>query len=124
MVGVHHGGYVDTTEEAKRRTRRRHDEELKRLVLAECAAPGASVATIAMSHGLNANLVHKWRREARVIGQPATTFVPVAVAASAMLNEPAQFVELEVQRGAVSVRVRWPMSAVGSCAAWLREILR
>jgi transposase len=115
---------VDTKEEAKRRTRRRHDEELKRLVLVECAAPGASVATVAMSHGLNANLVHKWRREARVVAEPAATFVPVAVAASTMVGEPAQFMELEVQRGAVSVRVRWPMSAVGSCAAWLREILR
>lgn len=43
-------------------TRRRHSTELKDEVLAACAEPGASVAAVAQAHGLNANLVHKWRR--------------------------------------------------------------
>jgi transposase len=30
--------------------------------LAACEEPGASVAAVAQAHGLNANLVHKWRR--------------------------------------------------------------
>ena len=34
--------------------RRRHGAQLKALVLEQCAAPGASVAKVAMSHGLNA----------------------------------------------------------------------
>jgi transposase len=116
---------VDTKEQAKPRTRRRHDEELKRQVLAQCGEPGASVAKIAMAHGLNANLVHKWRRQA-CAGREVTppTFVPVAVAAGSVVSDPPQFVDLELQRGGVQVRVRWPMAAAGSCAAWLREILR
>jgi transposase len=40
--------------------RRRHAAELKATVLAECEAPGASVAAVALAHGLNANLVRKW----------------------------------------------------------------
>jgi transposase len=48
--------------EAKPATRRRHDADLKRQAIAACAAPGASVAQVAMSYGLNANLVHKWQR--------------------------------------------------------------
>ena len=48
---------MDTNEDAKRQVRRRHDRELKQQVLAECAAPGKSVAQVAMAHGLNANLV-------------------------------------------------------------------
>ena len=47
---------------SKAATRRRHDDELKAKVLAECDEAGASVAAVAQSHGLNANLVHKWRR--------------------------------------------------------------
>ena len=116
---------MDTKEQAKPRTRRRHDEELKRQVLAQCSAPGASVAKVAMAHGLNANLVHKWRRQAddgREVASPV--FVPVAVATAAAVSEPPQFVDVELQRGGVQVRVRWPMAAAGSCAAWLREILR
>jgi len=43
--------------------RRRHPAELKNKVLAACEQPGASVAAVAQAHGLNANLVHKWRRD-------------------------------------------------------------
>lgn len=46
-------------------TRRRHLPEFKARVVDECAQPGASVAAVALSHGLNANLVHRWRRQAR-----------------------------------------------------------
>ncbi|MCM3565391.1 transposase [Hydrogenophaga intermedia] len=49
--------------EAKKKTRRRYGAELKQQILAECAEPGASVASIALSHGINANVVHKWRRQ-------------------------------------------------------------
>ncbi len=112
--------------DAKPASRRRHDEELKREVIAACAAPGASVAQVAMSYGLNANLVHKWRRVAEHDGEPADSlsFVPVSVVPEAPPCEPPQSIELELQRGSVHVRVRWPMAGAGSCAAWLREMLR
>ena len=41
-------------DDSKRAARRRHDAELKARVLSECAEPGASVAQIALTHGLNA----------------------------------------------------------------------
>lgn len=114
---------MDTNEDAKRPVRRRHDRRLKQQVLAECAAPGNSVAQVAMAHGLNANLVHKWRRQASAVAEPPMpAFVPVTVAAPAA--EHAQFIDLELQRGAVSVRVRWPLASAATCAAWVREILR
>lgn len=43
--------------------RRRHSTTFKAQVVAECQRPGASVAAIAHAYGVNANLVHKWRRE-------------------------------------------------------------
>ncbi len=43
-------------EQAKPMARRKHDAQLKELVVAACAVPGASVARIALEHGLNANL--------------------------------------------------------------------
>ena len=112
--------------DAKPARRRRHDSELKRQVIAACAAPGASVAQVAMSHGLNANLVHKWRHLAADDGEVrnAPAFVPVSVVAEVPPSDPPQSIELELQRGPVHVRVRWPMSGATACAAWLREILR
>ena len=41
------------------RKRRRYSSELKAEILAECDAPGASVAKVAMSHGINANIDRK-----------------------------------------------------------------
>ena len=46
-----------------KRRRRDHSPELKRELVRQCLLPGASVSSIAMAHGINANLVFKWRRE-------------------------------------------------------------
>lgn len=115
--------------ESKRETRRRHSRDLKLAVLAECSEPGASVAAIAMAHGLNANLVHRWRKNAagRVAladagpvtdGFIALTLAPGAVAAK--LPD----IRIELRRGPTTVTVNWPMAGAGECAAWLRDWLR
>ena len=41
--------------------RRRHGAEFKEKVLAECNEPGVSISSVALAHGLNANLVRQWR---------------------------------------------------------------
>jgi transposase len=114
-------------EDSKRASRRRHAADLKQQVLAACAEPGASVAQVALAHGLNANLVHKWRRMSDA-GRAGTTrasqqqeFVALALPASPSV---AGDIRLELRRGAIAVNVTWPLSASSECAAWLREILR
>lgn len=113
-------------EQAKTRSRRRHDGELKKLVLAECAEPGASVASVALRHGLSANLVHKWRRlrshgtSSAARDMPATTFVPVALPQVAQRED----IRIELRRGATAVTVAWPLAAAAECASWMRELLR
>lgn len=56
--------------------------------MAECQRPGASVAKVAMAHGINANVVHRWRQVARQGGHARVAmpseFVPVAIAAPAL----------------------------------------
>jgi transposase len=47
------------------RQRRRYSDELREQVLRECSEPIASVARIAMAHGINANVVHTWRKRVR-----------------------------------------------------------
>lgn len=43
-------------------TKRRHSAAFKRKLLELIEHPGASVAGVALEHGVNANLVFKWRR--------------------------------------------------------------
>lgn len=114
-------------EHSKRGGRRRHDDELKVQVLSECGAPGASVAQVALAHGLNANLVHKWRRHAGSAAAGATapetaTFIPVTMtsAAAPVVND----IRIELRRGALAVNVTWPLAASAQCAGWLRELLK
>jgi transposase len=94
--------------------------------------PGASVAQVALAHGLNANLVHKWRRTiggstgvAPPVG-PRDAFIALSMVPSAAsaTTTPAPDIRIELRRGATAVNVAWPLAAAGDCAAWLRELLR
>lgn len=114
--------------DSKRETRRWHSGELKAAVLAECNEPGASVAAIALAHGLNANLVHRWRKNA--VGRvavpdvrPADGFIALTLPTTAV---PAKLPDIliELLRGPTTVTVNWPMGGAGECAAWLRDWLR
>lgn len=106
--------------------RRRHGAELKARVLAECAQPDASVAAVALKHGLNANLVHRWRRLGAGDAAASVTrdiapaqFVPLTIPEPAPAD-----IRVELRRGATAVTVSWPQLAAAECGVWLRELLR
>ena len=48
---------------ARKAARRRYDEALKRELVERCAQPGASASALALEHGINANVLFRWRRE-------------------------------------------------------------
>ena len=108
----------------KAAVRRRYCEELKAEVMAECDVPGASVAKVAMSRGINANVVHRWRQLAREGGQATVAkpsdFVPVAIAARPVHG--CRDIEVELRRGAVTMKVIWPSSAAADFAVPLDEL--
>jgi len=117
---------------SKAATRRRHGDELKAKVLIECDEPGASVAAVAQAHGLNANLVHKWRRQRRpepgtnansVAEKVAGAFVALQLPAPSS-QQPAPDIRIELRRGATTVTIAWPGQTAGECAAWLGQWLR
>lgn len=107
--------------------RRRYSAELKAEVLGQCDAPGASVAKVAMSHGINANVVHRWRQLARgggtKVAPPRREFVPVPLVATPPPPEADREIRIELRRGATAMTIRWPLAAGAECAAWLRAWL-
>ena len=63
--------------------RRSYSKAFKRRVVAETLEPGASVASVARHHELNANMVFLWRRDPRFgPGRDAAAFLPVEVTAT------------------------------------------
>lgn len=120
---------MDTSKPTKRTRVRAYAPQFKAQVLAECAQPGASVAKVALANGLNANMVHTWRRESRgavaaaVPGVGVGEFVQLPLASSP-LAAPASPIRIELRQGATSVAIAWPVEAADACAAWLRTLLK
>ncbi len=81
-----------------------------------------------MSHGINANIVHGWRKLARQTEAVADVvqreFVPVAVAPVPDVRARDERIEVELRRGPLTMKIVWPMSAAAGLAAWTRELLR
>jgi transposase len=118
---------MDTSEPTKRTRVRAYAPEFKAQVLAECSQPGASIAKVARVNGLNANMIHTWRREARDRVAPAVAgggeFVPLQLASSPVAAAVPP-IRIELRQGATTVAIAWPVEAVDSCATWLRALLK
>lgn len=71
--------------------RRRYEPASKARLIEACLRPGVSLAGLALEHGVNANLLHKWvakRRQRQLEIEPHGAGV-------AQLPEPAAFVRVE-----------------------------
>lgn len=91
----------------RRDGKRVFDERFKQAVVDECLAGDASVASVAMSHGINANLVRKWivkRQRPAVSLAPATgtaTMLPVAIEA----RRPSPAGAVAVRNGVIEIEL-------------------
>lgn len=132
---------------AQRRTHRTYTPQFKAALVALCQKPGASIAAVALQHGMNANLLHRWRKEwaqglhrleggvATAVTTPQTpAFVPIELSTAASITTSEQSsvaastqagdIRIECQRAGMSVTVHWPLTGAADCAQMLRELLR
>jgi transposase len=121
----------------ERRRRRRYSAEFKAEAVAACRQPGVSMAAVAMSRSLNANLLRRWVVEAeraaevprgslqpRALPPPpieAQRFIPVALEKRTQADPR---IRIEVRRGSTAVIVEWPPAAARECAEWLSGFLK
>src|SRR5690554_3766047 len=128
-----------------RRPRRTYSRRFKAEMVAQCLQGDVSLAALAVEHGMNPNVLHRWVKEHERYGhhcldeedgspwraptllgvarQPTAPFVPLSVSASS----PAvghDVIRLELKRDTATVLVSWPVNAAVQCAALLREWLR
>lgn len=126
----------------ERARRREYTGQFKDAVLEQTRQPAASVSAVALSHGLNPNMVHRWLREERQrialerLQGTAAAFVPLHLpvvsdaapstdsAQEAVPSEPHQSIRIEMERPGGFVTVHWPISAAAQCAQLLRDMLR
>ncbi|WP_244998739.1 IS66-like element accessory protein TnpA [Pseudomonas viridiflava] len=106
--------------------RRSYSKSFKAQVIAECAQPDTSIANVALTHNLNANLVHKWIRvHAQKNLTLQTAFIPVKTSPPVPMHQarPAT-IRIEVPHSKGVVVVSWPADNAAACSAFLRDLLR
>ncbi|WP_045227339.1 transposase [Methyloterricola oryzae] len=110
-------------------TRRQHSADFKLQVVDACRQPDASVAGVALAHGINANLVRRWLREQGIVASSKRVaaeanvldFVPVRIAPS---EAPPGDIRIELRRAGFVATIHWPVQAAPELGAWLQAWLR
>lgn len=132
---------------AQTRTHRTYTRQFKIDLLTHVANTGQSIASAALQNGINANLLHRWRKEIKqgllqigsetslaVAAKTTPHFIPIALPnteASSAVDQihgqsptPGKDVRIECQCRGMSVMIYWPVSGASDCARMLRELLR
>ena len=110
------------------RHRRTHSTEFKTDLVTTSRKPGVSVSAVALSHGLNANLLRRWMRQF-----PVGTTLPVAATPAKLVpvqietlntSTPDGDIQFDIQRGPTRINIRWPIDKAEACAQWLGAWLK
>jgi transposase len=120
--------------------RRTHSPEFKARVLAACRQPGTSIAAVALAHGINANVVHKWlagiglkraglHLQAALQSTPSPVtpmqFLPVGLGASGPergVSSGTQDIHLDLDLGTLQIKLNCPRGSAPSAAALLHAL--
>ena len=102
------------------RQRSSYPKPFKAQVVQECLQPGATVSSVAISHGINANVIRKWLplyRDQLPAALPA--FVPLRATPKRTTEA---FALIELSLGEQSVTVKWLASDPEDCARFVRGL--
>ena len=102
------------------RQRSSYPKPFKAQVVQECLQPAATVSSVAIRHGINANVIRKWLplyRDQLPAALPA--FVPVR-AAPKRSTEASVMIELPL--GEQAITVKWPASDPEGCARFVHGL--
>ncbi|MFT4438714.1 transposase [Caballeronia sp. 15715] len=120
------------------RTRRTYSTSFKSELIEQCRQVGISCSAVAISHGLNPNVLRRWIKEAAdpsdaappapkpvdVELKPAVVALPMTVPIAQAPDAAQANVRIDIQRNGTTVSVLWPQLCLSDSAAWVREVLR
>ncbi|WP_231994294.1 IS66-like element accessory protein TnpA [Pseudomonas syringae group genomosp. 3] len=104
------------------RQRTSYPKPFKAQIVQECLQPGMSMASVALRHGINANLVRKWiplYRDCEAATLPA--FVPIKLPSPPQADLQMS-VSIDVPFGHQNLIVKWPLTDPDGCARFIRGL--
>jgi transposase len=124
---------MSTQTNGKLRTKRHHSLEFRQRAIDAALQPGASVAGVALAHGLNANLLRKWIKasgkakclDPLCIGQEGGALTALRVRIEApVISEEQREIRLDIRRGGTTIQMAWPTVEIGKLGVLLQDLLR
>lgn len=104
--------------------RHSYPKSFKSQVVQECLLPGASIASVALGHGINANLVRKWIPLYRdLVGKNLPAFIPLTLETNVKTGANPT-VKIDVPCGHGQLVVNWPANDPEGCARFVRGLTR
>ncbi|PUA41286.1 IS66 family insertion sequence hypothetical protein [Pseudomonas protegens] len=106
------------------RQRHTYSKSLKAQVVQECQQPGVSVSSVALRHGINANVVRRWlppKHNNTVVNLP--TFAPLKLT-SPDQAKPETSIRIEIPYEQGALIVTWPSGDPTGCARFVRGLTR
>ncbi|MDV4312416.1 transposase [Acinetobacter indicus] len=110
--------------------RRTYSAEFKQQIVQACKAPDVSIASVALQHGLNTNLVSKWIR--LIDGKPGNDRSPlpnkpafIALSCSSPLDPtPTDMltVQITLPHSKVEIGLKWQVSEISALAELLKAL--
>lgn len=125
---------MSTTNHSPRR--RTYTTEFRQGLVAQCQ-PGVSVSIIALTHGINANLLRKWidryqnqlpapvaveREPAKLVAVQVD--LPVASETDVDAAACSQIIEISLTKRTTHINIRWPGNQAQASATWLSAWLK
>ena len=102
------------------RHRSSYPKPFKAQVVQECLQPGATLFSVAISHGINANVIRK--RLSLYRDQPPAAFPAFVPLRAAPKRQTEALAIIELPLGEQSITVKWPMSDPEGCARFVRGL--
>lgn len=102
------------------RQRSSYPKPFKAQVVQQCLQPGATVSSVAISHGINANVIRKWLplyRDQLPAALPA--FVPLRATPK---QQTQGLAIIELLLGEQLITVKWPTTDPEGCARFVRGL--
>ena len=105
------------------RQRTAHSKPFKAQVVQECLQPDVSIASVALRHGINANLVRKWIPLYRDCPSTLPAFVALALKSDPAPTQPL-VVSIDIPFRQQTLTVHWPASDPDGCARFIRGLAK
>ena len=104
------------------RQRTSYPKLLKAQIVQECLLPDVSIASVALRHGINTNLVRKWIPVFRdQLPSTLPAFLPVKLEPASVPAQQA-VANIEIGFGKQTLMLSWPTSDPEGCARFIRGL--